>query len=268
MASAAEIDRDSEFDRLVVENARLKAAMKAMDYEREKLLELVNNLISNPPLQAASTGSDYVMSDHPSRPVATAASMGKRPTTTTSSVDTRKKRSPPPLQSSSARTKSQSMNNKSCSSKRKQEKEQGDEEAGFEPVTFDFSDLKEAAEELARLAEEEEYYDEDDDEDFYGEEEEEWFDPDAAAAVEGRPRHRHRPQGQGQGQVEEEDVEIYDPQADDEAIWRQREEVFGAGETSRKVMAAETGLQSDFIQFCDANSPNLWPCMPLNPKYG
>ena len=36
----------SEFDRLVIENAKLNASLKAADYEKEKLLELVKNLLS------------------------------------------------------------------------------------------------------------------------------------------------------------------------------------------------------------------------------
>ena len=36
---------EEEFDRLVVENARLKATLKASDYERQKLVHLVKNLM-------------------------------------------------------------------------------------------------------------------------------------------------------------------------------------------------------------------------------
>ena len=38
---------DSEFERLVIENCKLKASLTAANYEKEKLLELVKNLLSN-----------------------------------------------------------------------------------------------------------------------------------------------------------------------------------------------------------------------------
>ena len=38
---------DSEVERLLVENAKLKASLKASNYEKEKLLELVKNLLLN-----------------------------------------------------------------------------------------------------------------------------------------------------------------------------------------------------------------------------
>ena len=38
---------DSEVDRLLIENAKLKASLKASNYEKEKLLELVKNLLVN-----------------------------------------------------------------------------------------------------------------------------------------------------------------------------------------------------------------------------
>ena len=38
---------DSEVERLLIENAKLKASLKASNYEKEKLLELVKNLLLN-----------------------------------------------------------------------------------------------------------------------------------------------------------------------------------------------------------------------------
>ena len=37
----------SEFEKLVIENCKLKANLKAANYEKEKLLELVKNLLSD-----------------------------------------------------------------------------------------------------------------------------------------------------------------------------------------------------------------------------
>ena len=37
----------SEFERLVIENCKLKASLKAAEYEKEKLLELVKTLLSD-----------------------------------------------------------------------------------------------------------------------------------------------------------------------------------------------------------------------------
>ena len=38
---------DSEVERLLIENAKLKASLKASNYEKEQLLELVKNLLLN-----------------------------------------------------------------------------------------------------------------------------------------------------------------------------------------------------------------------------
>ena len=35
-----------EFERLIIENAKLKASLKAADYERQKMLELIQNLLA------------------------------------------------------------------------------------------------------------------------------------------------------------------------------------------------------------------------------
>ena len=35
-----------EFERLIIENAKLKASLKAADYERHKMLELIQNLLA------------------------------------------------------------------------------------------------------------------------------------------------------------------------------------------------------------------------------
>merc|ERR550534_1063344 len=96
-----------------------------------------------------------------------------------------------------------------------------------EPLTFTFADLKEAAEELAR------------------EEEEEGLE-----AVTSSRSHKRK--------EEEPPVEAYDPQADEAADVEEHKDLYGESEW-RMVMAAETVTQSNFIKFCDANSPALWP---------
>ena len=35
-----------EFERLVIENAKLKASLKAADYEKQKMLQLIQNLLA------------------------------------------------------------------------------------------------------------------------------------------------------------------------------------------------------------------------------
>ena len=35
-----------EFERLIIENAKLKASLKAADYEKQKMLELIQNLLA------------------------------------------------------------------------------------------------------------------------------------------------------------------------------------------------------------------------------
>ena len=35
-----------EFKRLIIENAKLKATLKAADYEKQKMLELIQNLLA------------------------------------------------------------------------------------------------------------------------------------------------------------------------------------------------------------------------------
>ena len=89
--------------------------------------------------------------------------------------------------------------------------------------------MKEAAEELARQ-EEEDY-------EYYG-------------------------KGQ-QAQTREESVEAYDPQSEEVANIEEHKSVYGEADW-QKVLSTETALQSNFIKFCDTNSPTLWPCLPLN----
>ena len=47
--AAMSLMSDDEIEALVLENAKLKATLKALDYERGKLLELVENLICQSP---------------------------------------------------------------------------------------------------------------------------------------------------------------------------------------------------------------------------
>ena len=35
-----------EFERLIIENAKLKASLNAADYEKQKMLELIQNLLA------------------------------------------------------------------------------------------------------------------------------------------------------------------------------------------------------------------------------
>ena len=100
--------------------------------------------------------------------------------------------------------------------------------------------MKEAAEELAR-----------EEEDQAGVEE----DGEVAAASTFRSHKKNKER--------EEDVEAYDPQADEAADVEDHKTTYGESEW-RRVMAAETVTQSSFIKFCDANSPSVWPCLPLN----
>ena len=102
--------------------------------------------------------------------------------------------------------------------------------------------MKEAAEELAR-----------EEEDQAGGDEEEEEEVAAASAFRSRKKNRET----------EEEVEAYDPQADEAADVEDHKATYGESEW-RKVMAAETVTQSSFIKFCDANSPSVWPCLPLN----
>ena len=49
-----------QFERLIIENAKLKASLKAADYERQKMLELIQNLL------AEMNGASEINEDKPS----------------------------------------------------------------------------------------------------------------------------------------------------------------------------------------------------------
>ena len=49
-----------EFERLIIENAKLKASLKAADYERQKMLELIQNLLAD------MNGASAINEDKPS----------------------------------------------------------------------------------------------------------------------------------------------------------------------------------------------------------
>ena len=54
---------DSDFEIILVENAKLKASLKAANYEKEKLLELVKNLLSNMTVYPDFNEEAYVRED-------------------------------------------------------------------------------------------------------------------------------------------------------------------------------------------------------------
>lgn len=205
---------DDEIEALVLENAKLKAALKASDYERGKLLELVENLIcqSSPTLMnPANTQRQNSATGHQFETA--------------------------PCDNGVSYNEDYYHGEEGAYADVNQgfyNHEETDEAADFEPLTFTFADLKEAAEELARQEDEEQ-------------------------KLAGTNK-----KSEGQFWDEEgEELEAYDPQAETETDVLEHKSMYGDAGYQR-VIAAETTLQANFIKVSDSSSPVVWPCMPLN----
>ena len=69
-----------------------------------------------------------------------------------------------------------------------------------------------------------------------------------------------------QSDIKIENVEAYDPQAEEFEKRKQMAEIYG-DKNWEEVLRAETSLQVNFNRFCDKELPQIWPCLPLNLKF-